>query len=52
MLLELVNLVQQLFGAFEDFFHGLMPVTVLESLAAAARTDVVPADSGEVQRAL
>lgn len=52
MLLELVNLVQQLFGAFEDLIHCLVPVTVLETLAAAARTDVVAADSREVQRTL
>lgn len=50
MLLELMNLVQQLFGAFEDLFHGLVPVAVLESLSAATGTNIVAADAGKVQR--
>lgn len=48
MLLELKNLLQQVTGAFEDLFHDLMPVTVLEPLAAAAGTDVVAAYAGKV----
>jgi len=52
MLLELLNLSQQLFGAFEDVFHGLVPVAILESLAAATGADVITAHAGEVQRPL
>ena len=49
MLLELEDLLQEVAGALEDLFHGLVPVTVLESLAAAAGADVVAADAGKVQ---
>jgi hypothetical protein len=50
MLLELKNLLQQLIGPFEDLFHWLVPVTVLESLAAPTGADVVSANSGKVER--
>ena len=50
MLLELKNLFQQVVGAFEDPFHLLVPVTVLEALAAAAWTDIVAAHAREIQR--
>ena len=52
MLLELMNFVQQLFGALEDLFHGLVTVTVFEAFAAPAGANVVAPNPGEVQRAL
>src|SRR5205807_1371104 len=50
MLLELQDLLQKVVRLVEDLFHGLVSVTVLESLAAAAGTDVVAPDAGEIQR--
>jgi hypothetical protein len=49
MLLELEDFLQDVVGALEDLFHGLVPVTILEALAAAARTDIVASHACEVQ---
>ena len=50
MLLKLEDLFQQVVRLFEDLFHGLVSVTVLESFAAAARADVIAPDAGEIER--
>src|SRR3989442_8043963 len=50
MLLELEDLLQQVVRVLEELFHRSVSVAVLESLAAAARADVVAPDAGEVQR--
>jgi len=50
MLLELEDLLQQVVGTLEDLFHRSVSVAVLESLTAAAGTDVIASDTGKVQR--
>ena len=49
MLLKLQDLFQEIAGVLEDFVHSSVSVAILEALATAAGTDVVAADTGEVQ---